>query len=100
MTIICPFRISVSGYGTPIVNLDKEFSIFHKSFNPKVNVIARMEFKLTYFEAVVQHISFYTTETLPCMYVCMYVLLSMKNHFYFPLDRITFKTKYLKMSRF
>ena len=42
-----------------------EFHIYPKGICPKVNIIARLKFKLAYFEAAVQHISPYTTETTP-----------------------------------
>ena len=38
---------------------DEEIQTFRKSINPKVNVIARQELELAYFEATVQHFSYY-----------------------------------------
>ena len=39
------------------------FHAFPKSISWKVNMIARLEFELAYFEATVQHVSHYTTGT-------------------------------------
>ena len=41
----------------------REFIIRSKSLSPKVNLIAQLEFELTYYNVAVQHISHYTTET-------------------------------------
>ena len=38
---------------------DKGVHTFPKSISPKVNVIVLLELKLAYFEAVVQHFSYY-----------------------------------------
>ena len=43
-------------YSTPYQE-DTEFNTFPKIISPKVNVIARREFELTYFEAAVWHVS-------------------------------------------
>ena len=55
------------------VNLDggvnKGVHTFPKSVSSNVNVIARLEFELAYFEAAVQHISYYATEILPYYYL-------------------------------
>ena len=45
--------------------MDKRVHTFPKSIRPKVNVIAQLEFELTYFEATVQLFSHYTTESSP-----------------------------------
>ena len=34
---------------------------FPKSISPKVNVIARLEFELAYYDVIVQHFSHYAT---------------------------------------
>ena len=34
-----------------------------KGINPKVNVIAQLEFELSYYDITVQHVSHYTTRT-------------------------------------
>ena len=39
---------------------------FPKGISPKVNVIARLEFELAYYDVVVQYVSHYATTTLPC----------------------------------
>ena len=44
--------------------MDNEVHTFANSTNPKVNVIARLEFDLAYFEGGVQNFSHYTMETL------------------------------------
>ena len=38
---------------------------FSKGISPKVNVIARLEFELAYFETAIQHLSHYTIDLLP-----------------------------------
>ena len=38
---------------------DDDDDIFPKGMNPKVNVIARLEFELTYYAVTVQHVSHY-----------------------------------------
>ena len=43
---------------------DKEVHAFPKSITLKVNLIARLEFELTYYNVAVQHISNYATSTL------------------------------------
>ena len=35
----------------------------------KVNVIAKLEFELVYFEAVIQHYNHYITDTFPGFYL-------------------------------
>ena len=42
---------------------NKGIHIFLRGISPKVNVIMRREFKLAYFEAVVQHFNHKATET-------------------------------------
>ena len=42
---------------------------FLKGICPKVNVIARLEFKLAYYDAAFQRFNHYTTNTLPCRLV-------------------------------
>ena len=44
---------------------NKGVHIFPKDTNPKVNIIAWMEFEPAYYDAAVQHISHYTTKTSP-----------------------------------
>ena len=39
--------------------------IFPESIGPNVNVIARLKFEITYYNVVVQHVSFYPTESSP-----------------------------------
>ena len=36
-----------------------------RGISPKVNIIAQLEFELTYYDIVVQHVNHYATETLP-----------------------------------
>ena len=43
---------------------DKGVLAFPKSTSLKLNIIARLEFQLDYFEAAVQHFSYYAKETL------------------------------------
>ena len=43
---------------------DKGVHAFAKSINPKVNIIAQLEFKLTHFKAAVLHFSHYAKGTL------------------------------------
>ena len=38
---------------------------FPNGICPKVNMIARMKFKLAYYDSTVQHFNHYTTRTLP-----------------------------------
>ena len=48
---------------------DKEAHTFPKDISLKLNVIERLEFELAYFEATVQHFSYYATGTrIPCIY--------------------------------
>ena len=42
--------------------VDKGVHTFHKGVCPKVNVIARMEFELTYYGSVVNRFNHYTPE--------------------------------------
>ena len=44
---------------------DKMFTTFRKSICPKVNVIARLEFELTYYDSVIQRFNHYTTGFFP-----------------------------------
>ena len=46
---------------------DKGVHIFLKSINLKVNIIAQLEFELTYYDIVVQHVNHYTMETFPSL---------------------------------
>ena len=41
----------------------RRFNTFSKGTSPKVNLIARLEFELVYFEATVQHFSHFCTGT-------------------------------------
>ena len=38
---------------------DKAVYTFDKSISPKVNVIARLEFELAYFQTAIQHLGYY-----------------------------------------
>ena len=52
--------------GTPLyLGGDQRVHTFPQGINPKVNVIVRLEFKLTHFETAVRHIKLYATETPP-----------------------------------
>ena len=42
---------------------DKWFHIFPKSICPKVNVIARQEYELAYYDSAVHRFNHYTTRT-------------------------------------
>ena len=44
---------------------NKGVHTFPKSISPKVNIRVQLEFKLTYFKAIVQHFSHYTMGTSP-----------------------------------
>ena len=44
---------------------DKGFYTFPKSICPKVNVIARLEYELTYYDSAVHRFNHYTTRTPP-----------------------------------
>ena len=44
---------------------DKEVHTFPKGISPKVNVLARLEFELAYYDVTIQYISPHTTETPP-----------------------------------
>ena len=46
------------------LTLNKGVHMFPKSVSVKVNLIARLEFKLTYFEATIQYFSHYSMRTL------------------------------------
>ena len=48
---------------------DKGVHIFPKGICPKVNVIARLEYELTYYDSAVHRFNHYTTRTPP-FYVC------------------------------
>ena len=48
-----------------IARKDKGVDIFLKDISPEVNVIARLEFELTYYEPGVLHFNHYTTGTSP-----------------------------------
>ena len=54
-----------SGTIKPITGGIRLFHIFPKGISAKVNVIAWLEFELTYYNVTVQHVNHYTTET-PC----------------------------------
>ena len=45
---------------------DKEVHAFSKGFNPKVNVIARLEFEHACYDAAVQHFIHYATVAFLC----------------------------------
>ena len=51
---------------------------FHKVINPKVNVIAWLEFELAYFEAAIQHVSHYTTK-IDLYFLTIIILLKNTN---------------------
>ena len=40
---------------------DKRVHVFPKGYNPKVSVIAKLEFDLVYYDVAVLHISYYAT---------------------------------------
>ena len=42
---------------------DKEVPIFPKGISLKVNAVTRLEFELTHYDVVAQHVSHYTTGT-------------------------------------
>ena len=44
---------------------DKEVHTFPKGICPKINIIARLEFKLAYYDSAVHHFNYYTTRTPP-----------------------------------
>ena len=44
--------------------MDKGVHAFPKGINPKVNVIAQLEFELAYYDVAVQYVSHYAMETL------------------------------------
>ena len=44
---------------------DKGFHTFPKGICPKVNVIARLEYELAYYDFAVHHFNYYTTRTPP-----------------------------------
>ena len=44
---------------------DKGIPIFLKGIRPNVNVITQLEFELTYYDAAVQLVSYYTMGTPP-----------------------------------
>ena len=44
----------------PIAGEGKRVHTFPKSITPKMNTIMRLEFKLTYFDVIVEHINHYT----------------------------------------
>ena len=47
---------------------DKGVHIFPKGICPKVNVIARLEYELAYYDSVVHRFNYYTTRTPPDRY--------------------------------
>ena len=42
--------------------MDKTVYTFSNCISPNVNIIARLEFELAYFDIAVQHVSYYVTE--------------------------------------
>ena len=61
---------------------DEGIHTFFKGISPKVNVIARLEFELAYYDIIVQHVSHYATGDLHPNYfdgklICNYVLYSL-----------------------
>ena len=54
-----PYRKTEMILFNPIAGGDKGERTFPKGISPKVNVIARLEFELAYFEAAVQRFSHY-----------------------------------------
>ena len=61
----------------------KGFIYLSKVFVSKVSRIARLEFELAYYNAAVQHVSHYATDTLP--YNCM------QSNYYHQIEIITWK---------
>ena len=47
---------------------DKGVHTFPKGICPKVNVIARLEYELAYYDSAVHRFNHYTTRTLPCIW--------------------------------
>ena len=55
---------------------------FPKGISQKVNVIARLEYLLDYYDVTVKPISLYTTETLytKCIYIYIYIYIYILNY--------------------
>ena len=45
------------------MGVDMEVYTFCKGISPKVNVMARLEFELVYYDVAIQHASYYSTGT-------------------------------------
>ena len=50
-----------SGNISPVAGGGEDFHSFPKCISLRVNVIAQLEFELTYFDVVVQYVNHYTT---------------------------------------
>ena len=44
---------------------NKKVQYFSKGISPKVNIITRLEFERAYYDVLIQHVSHYTTDSLP-----------------------------------
>ena len=47
----------------------KRCNAFLQSISPKINIIVQVDFKLTYFEAAVQHFRHYNMETPTLIFI-------------------------------
>ena len=50
-----------------LFNLHMGVHTFSKGICPKVNVMARLEFELAYYDSVIYRFNHYPTRTLPCI---------------------------------
>ena len=48
---------------------NKKFQIYPKDISPKVNVSARQEFELTYYDVTVRSVNHYTSTLYLCIYI-------------------------------
>ena len=71
----------------PSLEVIRGFISFPRSISPKLNVITRLEFELTYFEATVPHIKHDATETPQFVFLFFFLFFSFffsfNNDFFF-----------------
>ena len=53
---------------------------FAKGICPKVNVIAQLEYELTYYDSAVHRFNPYTTRTPPCVCLCVCVCVQSSHY--------------------
>ena len=73
-----------------LLSFPKGINAFPKGINLEVDVIARLEFEVVYFEATVQYASHFATEDFSTYIKNSYLKLKLFENYYYEIRRITF----------